>query len=92
MTTDDYESLGPQLRNRLDQAEMAARIADPSFGACRRMRPVVCGELGPWKPFYQGYVCDECITADRADVAAGRNPVGNGGRGKLFEAVPVEPG
>lgn len=45
-------------------------IADPSLGACKRMREG-CIELGPWRPFYQGYVCDACLRADRAQLANG---------------------
>ena len=58
-------------------------IADPALGACRRMREG-CGELGPWMPFYQGYVCAECLAADSADVLAHRNPPGDMGIGTLF--------
>jgi hypothetical protein len=58
-------------------------IADPALGTCKRMRPG-CGELGEYKPFYQGYVCKECLAADSADVLADRNPPGNMGIGKLF--------
>lgn len=48
-------------------------LADSSLGACKRMREG-CGELGSWRPFYQGYVCEECITADQADVRRGILP------------------
>lgn len=49
-------------------------IADPSLGACARMRDG-CGELGPYRPFYKRYVCDECVQADAADlVDTGRFP------------------
>ena len=48
-------------------------LADPSLGACARMRKG-CGELGPWRPFYQRYVCEECVTADQADVGRGSLP------------------
>jgi hypothetical protein len=51
-----------------------AMLADPSLGACRAFRPGVCGELGPWRPFYQGYVCDPCLRADEADILAHRLP------------------
>lgn len=50
-----------------------AMIADPSLGACKRMRPG-CAELGPWLPAYQGYVCGACLAADRACVQAGHLP------------------
>lgn len=61
MTTADEKPLtGPT-------AEM---IADPSLGACRRMRDG-CIELGPYRPFYRGYVCDACLEADRAQLADG---------------------
>jgi hypothetical protein len=66
-------------------APTAAMLADPSLGACSRMRPG-CGELGPWRPFYRTYVCEECLTADQADVRAGRNPVGP--LGALFKKAP----
>ena len=59
-------------------------LADPALGACRRMRQG-CGELGPYMPFYQGYVCKECLAADSDDVKNHRNPPGDGGYGKLFE-------
>lgn len=45
-------------------------IADPSLGACKRMREG-CIELGPWLPFYQGYVCGACFRADQAQLANG---------------------
>ena len=48
-------------------------IADPSLGACLAMREG-CIELGPWRPFYQGYVCDPCLAADEADVLGGHLP------------------
>lgn len=60
-----------------------AEIADPRLGACRRMRPG-CAELGPWRPFYEGYVCGNCLSADQADVKAHRNPPGDMGVGTLF--------
>jgi hypothetical protein len=66
-------------------APTAAMLAGPSLGACSRMRPG-CGELGPWWPFYQAYVCVECLAADRADVLVGRNPVGP--LGPLFKVAP----
>jgi len=50
-------------------------IADPSLGCCSRMRDG-CIELGPWLPFYQGYVCGRCLRADQADVRAGHWPFG----------------
>lgn len=59
-------------------------IADPSLGACRRMREG-CGELGPWRPFYQGYVCEECLRADQEDVRARRSPPGDMRIGTLFK-------
>ena len=52
------------------QAEM---IADPSLGSCPRNREG-CIDLGPWRPFYQGYVCEPCLKADQEDVRAGRWP------------------
>jgi hypothetical protein len=58
-------------------------IADPSLGACQRVREG-CGELGPYKPFYTGYVCAECLEKDSADIMAHRNPPGNMGIGKLL--------
>lgn len=61
----------------------AAELADPSLGACRRMRPG-CRELGPYKPFCQGYVCDFCLHLDSEDVKAHRNPPGDMGVGTLF--------
>lgn len=48
-------------------------IADPAMGACKRMREG-CIELGLWRPFYKGYVCDACMRADDADVSAGYWP------------------
>ena len=60
-----------------------AMLADPSLGACRRMRPG-CTELGPWRPFYRGYVCGTCLSADQADVRAHRSPPGDCGHGTLF--------
>jgi hypothetical protein len=53
-------------------------IADPNLGACARMREG-CIELGPWRPFYQRYVCDACLSADQADVRAGRWPFAKDG-------------
>jgi hypothetical protein len=51
----------------------AEMLADPTLGACSRMREG-CGELGRWRPFYQGYVCEECLGADQADVQQGTWP------------------
>lgn len=48
-------------------------IADPSLGACKRMREG-CIELGPWMPFYRGFVCGACLRADQADIREGRWP------------------
>lgn len=62
-----FNSICPPLRTVPATPEM---IADPSLGACKRMRDG-CGELGPWRPFYQGYVCDPCLNADRAQLANG---------------------
>ena len=45
-------------------------IADPTLGACMRMRDG-CIELGPWRSFYQGYVCEACLRADQAQLANG---------------------
>ena len=45
-------------------------IADPTLGACKRMREG-CIELGPWLPYYQGYVCGACLRADQAQVTNG---------------------
>ena len=42
-------------------------LADPALGACCRMREG-CGELGPYKPLYQSYVCAECLKADQDDL------------------------
>ena len=44
-------------------------LADPSLGACCRMREG-CGELGPYKPLYQSYVCAECLKADQGTFRA----------------------
>ena len=52
-------------------------------GFCRRRRPG-CGEAGIWKPFYQGFIFENCLLLDQADVRAGRNPPGDGGVGTLF--------
>lgn len=62
----------------------SAMLADPTLGACRRMREG-CGELGPYRPFYQGYVCAECLDADGKDIKAHRNPPGDMGIGTLFK-------
>ena len=62
----------------------AEMLADPTLGACRRMREG-CGELGPYRPFYQGYVCEGCLRRDSDDVKAHRNPPGDMGQGKLFK-------
>lgn len=61
-----------------------AMIADPSLGSCRRARED-CGELGPWRPFYQGYVCAECLHSDQEDVLANRNSPGDYSKGLLFQ-------
>lgn len=53
-------------------------IANPNLGACSRMREG-CIELGPWRPFYQRYVCHACLRADQADVRDGRWPFGKDG-------------
>jgi len=53
----------------LPPGQQARMLADPSLGACKRNRPG-CTELGPWYPFYQGYVCDACLETDRADLLA----------------------
>lgn len=50
-----------------------AMIADPSLGACRRNREG-CIELGLWRPFYAGHVCEACLRADQADIRAGHLP------------------
>lgn len=73
----------------VSEAEMARRIADPSLGCCKRMRQG-CGELGPWRPFYQGYVCEECLSADEADVRGHVNPPGDMGHGTLFKVSKDE--
>jgi hypothetical protein len=63
-----FSSLPPER-----QAQM---LADSSLGACRRNREG-CIELGPWRPFYQGYVCDACLHADQDDLHAhGRGELG----------------
>ena len=54
-------------------------LGDPSLGACKRMREG-CIELGPWKPFYSGYVCGACVQADQEDIGNGRWPFKEEGR------------
>lgn len=48
-------------------------VANPSLGACKRMREG-CIELGPWFPFYKGYVCGACMRADQRDLENGKWP------------------
>jgi hypothetical protein len=50
-------------------------LADWSLGACSRVRDD-CGELGPFRPFYQAYVCDSCLRKDQSDIQAHRSPPG----------------
>jgi hypothetical protein len=52
-------------------------LADPTLGACCRMREG-CGELGPYKPFYQSYICAECLKADQDDLDRGEWPFTKG--------------
>jgi len=52
-------------------------LADPALGACCRMREG-CGELGPYRPFYQSYVCAECLQADVDDLARNEWPFTKG--------------
>ena len=37
-----------------------------------------CGELGPYKPFYQSYICAECLKADRDDLHRNEWPFSKG--------------
>lgn len=50
-----------------------------SESACSRNRDG-CDEQGPWRPFYQAFVCESCLRLDAADVQAGKAPPG------LFQA------
>lgn len=42
-------------------------IADPDLGSCHAGRDG-CEELGPWRPFYQTYVCEVCLQLDQQDI------------------------
>jgi hypothetical protein len=64
-------------------------LIEQHAGPCRRRRPG-CGEAGIWKPFYLGYVCENCLTLDQRDIRARRNPPGDGGIGTLFRQADDE--
>lgn len=60
---------------------------------CKRQRAGCLGEVtaADWKPFYQDYVCSNCVALDAADVRRGINPPGDNGVGKLFGKLAPEP-